>query len=109
MPASAAMKALRHQTVRDDIKKYVDEVMKVSKPMLEDFYRKNGIKFFPSSAGFHLLEEPGLYDFLRQKEGQRILIRPRSDPPGTVRVSLGTREDTEKYIEALQEYLQANK
>ena len=109
MPAVAAMKALRHQTVRDDIKKYVDEAMKVSKPRVEKFYRENGIKFYLSAAGFHLLEEPGLYDFLRQKEGQRILVRPRSDPPETVRVSIGTQEDTEKYIEALREYLQANR
>lgn len=109
MPASAAMKALRHPEVVEDIRDYVDEVMKVSKPMLEQFYREKGIKFFPSGAGFHLLEAASLYDFLRTRDRLRILVRPRADPPGTVRVSIGTREDTEKYIEALQEYLQADK
>ncbi len=109
MPAAIAMRALRYPEVVEDIKAYVEEVMGVSKPMIEDFYIENGIKFFPSSAGFHLIEAPGLYDFLRTRDGQKILIRPRSDPPGTVRVSIGTREDTEKYIEAFGEYLKVNK
>jgi len=100
-----AIKTLRYPEVVADIKEYVSEVMTVSKPMLEDFYRRNGIKFFPSSAGFHLLEEPpGLIDFL--KEEKNILVRRRPDPEGTVRVSIGKREDTKKYIEALQEYIQ---
>lgn len=109
MVAAAAMKALRYPEVAQDIMDYVSEVMTVSKPVLEEFYEENGIRFFPSVAGFHLLEAPGLYDFLRNRNGLRILVRPRSDPPGTVRVSIGTREDTEKYIKALQEYLEANK
>ncbi len=109
MPAAIAMRALRYPEVVEDIKAYVEEVMGVSKPMIEDFYIENGIKFFPSSAGFHLIEAPGLYDYLRTRDGQKILIRPRSDPPGTVRVSIGTREDIKKYIEAFGEYLKVNK
>jgi len=106
MAAAVAMKALRNTAVVDDIKKYVSEVMNVSKPELEEFYRKNGIKFFPSGAGFHLLEDKELYEFLKLKG---ILVRPRSDPPGTVRVSIGTREDTRKYLETLNEYLKTQR
>ena len=108
MAASAAMKALRNPEVADDINKYVSEVMDVSKPMLEEFYRQNGIKFFPSGANFHLIEDKDrrITDFLKSKG---ILIRPRSDPSGTVRVSIGTREDTRKYLEALQEYLSSSR
>lgn len=104
---TVAMKALRYPEVVADIKNYVSEVMTVSKPRVESFYKKNGIKFFPSSAGFHLLElsdRDGFVDFLRKRD---ILVRPRSDPKGTVRVSIGTREDTRKYLEAFQEYLKA--
>ena len=108
-PTAAVMKTLRHPEVVEDINRYVEEVMNVSKPKVEAFYRKNTIPFYPSMAGFHLLEEPELYDFLRTKEGQRILIRPRSHPPGTVRVSLGTKEDTDKYLEAFREFIQRNK
>ena len=106
MAAAVAMKALRHPEVVDDIKKYIAEVMEVSKPMLEQFYRENNIKFYPSNAGFHLLQYNGLSEFLKSKG---ILVRPRSDPKGTVRVSIGTREDTRKYLEAFQEYLNSSK
>ena len=106
MAAAVAMKALRHPEVVDDIKKYIAEVMEVSKPMLEQFYRENNIKFYPSNAGFHLLQDNGLSEFLKSKG---ILVRPRSDPKGTVRVSIGTREDTRKYLEAFQEYLNSSK
>lgn len=102
-----AIKTLRNPEVVADIDAYVSGVMTVSKPMLEDFYQRNGIKFFPSSAGFHLLEEPpGFIDFLKQRN---ILVRRRSDPPDTVRVSIGTKEDTEKYIEVFEEFLKAKR
>lgn len=106
MAAAAAMRALRNPEVVDDIRKYISEVMEISKPMLEAFYRGNGIKFFPSGAGFHLLQDNGLSEFMKSRN---ILIRLRSDPKGTVRVSIGTREDTRKYLEVFQEYLSASK
>ena len=102
---AVAIKTLRHPEVVADIKDYVNEVMTVSKPMLEDFYRRNEIKFFPSSAGFHLLEEPpGFIDFL--KEEKNILVRRRPDPAGTVRVSIGTKKDTDVYLEAIREFIE---
>src|SRR3989344_7107072 len=97
MPTVVALKSLTHKEVREDIRKYVDEVMHVSKPMIEEFYRENGIQFAPSAANFHLLKAPNLYEFMKARS---ILIRPRSDPPGTVRVSIGTKEDAKKYIAA---------
>lgn len=103
MVAVAAMEALRHPEVVKDIQNYVREVMTVSKPMVEKFYREKGIKFYPSVAGFHLIEiGRDLYDFL---DSRGIRVRPRSDPPGTIRVSIGTRENTEKYLAALTDYL----
>lgn len=107
--AVAAMKTLRFPEVREDLQHYVHEVMQESKPEVEKFYRDNGINFFPSEAGFHLLEEPGLYDYLRNRDGHRILVRPRSDPPGTVRVTIGTGDVTKRYLEALERYLQATR
>ncbi|OGH16842.1 MAG: hypothetical protein A3C22_01040 [Candidatus Levybacteria bacterium RIFCSPHIGHO2_02_FULL_37_10] len=108
MPAAAAMKALRNPEVVADMKAYISEVMDVSKPALEEFYRRNGVRFIPSGANFHLLEDKdrALTNFLKTKG---ILIRPRSDPSGTVRVSIGAREDTRKYVEAFQEFLSASK
>ena len=106
MVAVAAIMALSHPEVVEDMQDYVKEVMVVLKPILEDFYRKNSIGFFPSGAGFHLIKAEGLYDFLKSSESPYpILVRPRSDPKGTVRVSIGTRDDTAKYILAFTEYL----
>lgn len=104
MVAVAAIMALRNPEVVENMQSYAKEVMQVSKPMLEEFYRQNDIKFIPSRANFHLLEDKDrhLTDFLKSK---RILIRPRSDPKGTVRVSIGTRDDTAKYMLAFTEYL----
>lgn len=98
-----ALQSLRHKEVREDIRAYVDEVMRVSKPMIEAFYKKHKVPFAPSAANFHLLKVPHLYKFLKARS---ILIRPRADPPGTVRVSMGTKEDARRYLDALYEYLQ---
>lgn len=105
--AVGAMRALRHLEVRQDIKDYVREVMSVSKPMIEEFYRRHNVRYFPSAAGFHLLEAPGLKDFLENRDGVRILVRPRSDPFGTVRASIGTQEDAKQYIEAFSDFLKS--
>jgi len=108
MVAAAAMKALKNPEVVADMKAYISEVMDVSKPALEEFYRKSGIRFFSTGANFHLIEDKDKHitNFLKSKG---ILVRPRSDPHNTVRVSIGTREDTRKYIEAFQEYLNQSK
>lgn len=98
-----ALKSLRHKEVREDIRKYIDEVIQVSKPMVEEFYRQHGVRFTPSAANFHLLNMPNLYEFMKSRN---ILIRPRSDPPNTVRVSIGTKEDTDKYLEAFRDFIQ---
>ena len=110
MPAVAAIMALKHPEVVEDMKAYVVEVMERLKPMLEDYYRANNIEFFPSGAGFHLIKAEGLYEFLKSDESlYKILVRPRSDPKGTVRVSIGTRDDTVKYMAAFTEFLKKKK
>lgn len=108
MPAVVAMKTLECPEVVDEMRAYALEVMEISKPIIEDFYKKNGIKFFSSGANFHLIEDKDRHitDFLRSKG---ILVRPRSGPPDTVRVSIGTKGDTRRYIKAFQEYLNSSK
>lgn len=108
MPAVVALRALRHKDVRKDIAKYVTEVMQVSKPMVEAFYKKHKIRFVPSAANFHLVDDRNgsITLFLKSKN---ILVRPRSDIKGTARVSIGTRENTRRYLEVLQAYLKLSK
>lgn len=106
MFAGLAMRALRYPQVRRDMEDYSREVMTMSKPQLEEFYRQLGISYVPSVAPFHLLREvPGLYDYLRKRGiGQPILTRPRSDPPETVRVTIGPLKYTEIYMNAIRGY-----
>jgi len=101
--AVATVKTLQSSEVRGDMGNYASEVMEHSKPMVEDFYRKNNIKFFPSMGNFHLLRiEKGLVDFLKNKG---IFIRVKESLPGMVRASIGTKQDTEKYLSAVGDYL----
>ena len=103
MPAARAVMAIREPEVQQDIRDYVEEVMGKSKPRVEAFYRRNGIKFFPSRAGFHLIEEgQGFTDFM---ETQGVLVRPRRDPPNTTRVSIGTSDATDRYLAAFEKYI----
>lgn len=104
MAATVAMRTLRYPEVVRDIEKYANEVMRVSKPMIEDFYRKNGIRFWPSSANFHLIEDKNsaIANFLKLKG---ILTRSRSDPKDTLRVTIGTRKDTSRFLNAFKDYL----
>lgn len=103
---AVAMKALRYPEVVADIEDYVAEVMTVSKPMVEEFYDEAGIDYYPSSAGFHLLEFPDRDTrdaFVNGLRERNILVRPRSDPPNTVRVSLGGRDVMGKYMDAVRD------
>lgn len=89
------------------MEEYVKEVMEVSKPMFTAFLERKGIRYWPSATNFVLVYPPDdklLVKNLRQKG---ILVRPRHGPgiEGTVRITLGTREDTEKVIAELDEIL----
>jgi len=83
----------------DYMKKYVNEVITKSKPLLEKYFKDKGINFYPSVANFLLVEvedSKRLYDALK-KEG--ILIRPqRGRLEQCVRISIGTLKDTIDFI-----------
>ena len=82
---------------------YVKEVMMISKPEMENFYLEKGIPFWPSGANFHLIEPP-IKDLTVKLEIEKIKIRPISYRgfENTVRISLGTAEDTRKILQALR-------
>lgn len=86
---------------------YVREVMEKSKPKLEQFFRENNVKFFPSAANFLLVKPDNQKNILEILESEGILVRPRSGPniEGTIRVSIGTLEDTERFIRAYSKLL----
>ena len=98
MPAVVAAKA-----ALDDLKslgKYVNEVMNKAKPLLEHYFKKNNIKFLPSSANFLLfkMENPLMHSEKLKKLG--FLTRPREGKGigGTIRVTIGTVAQMKKFI-----------
>ncbi len=86
-------------------KDYIKEVMEVSKPRLETFFKEKGIFFYPSQANYLLLrvENPG--EIMEGLKSRSILVRPKPGPDGkeTIRVSIGTLKDTERLVAALEE------
>ena len=84
---------------------YIREVMEEAKPKLEEFFRSNNVKFYPSAANFLLIKPEHAEKVVEQLKGQGILVRPREDPPGTIRISIGTVEDTECFIQAYSSLL----
>lgn len=93
----------------DYVKRYIKEVMEKSKPKLEKFFRKNKVKFWKEAANF-LLTKPDdpekVYNVLKS-EG--ILVRPREGPniERTIRVSIGTFQDTERFIQGYSKLLKS--
>ena len=79
---------------------YIQEVMKQAKPILEEFFKKHNVLFYPSKANFLLIKPEDPEKALRILQDEGILVRPRRDCPGTLRVSIGTVRDTERFIEA---------
>jgi len=86
---------------------YVDEVMGVSKPLLESFFRDRGVDFWPSEANY-------LWSFPADPERANqalveagILVRPKADAQGRtgLRVTLGTEGQTRRLIEVLSSVL----
>ena len=107
MEAVHAVNALVYPEVVADIQKYVSRVMNVSKPRVERFLREHGVGAFPSGANFVLIKPTFVaeefYEFLKSKS---ILVRPRDDPENTLRITIGTRRDTDVFLAAFREYLE---
>lgn len=91
----------------DSTERYVDEVMNVSKPMLEAFLSECGIVYWPSNANFVWMfpSEPEVVE--KALVSANILVRPKADFEGRVglRVTLGTKEQTDRLIQVLERSL----
>ena len=86
----------------EDMEKYRDEVIKQAKPLVEDFFRKKGIKFYPSRTNFILFEinDSSLVSEKLKQEG--ILTRPLQDK---LRVTIGTKKQMERFVEIMDKII----
>lgn len=101
--AAAARVAIRDQ---DFITGYVTEVL-AARELTEVGLEKLNIRFFPSDGNFILMDLAGRAE--RVVSGMRdrgILIRDRGhEIPGAVRVTIGTRDQMDRFLVALREVL----
>lgn len=94
-------------TALDDssyVETYVEEVMNEAKPMLETYFEEKGIKFYPSSANFILFQPEDQKEMFQYLLDQGIRTRPRKGPniDGSIRICIGTVEQTKKVIEVFE-------
>ncbi len=81
-------------------KKYIGEVMKLAKPMTEQFLKQNDIKFYDSSANFVLLKPANSDKTYQKLKRAGFLVRPQSKPgiEGCIRLTIGTKQQMESFI-----------
>lgn len=84
---------------------YVKEVMLIAKPKLEEFLKEKGIHFYPSKANFLFLKLSYPEKIIEDLKSKGILVRPKKGPDGKIaaRVSIGTLEDINRFIQAFSE------
>jgi histidinol-phosphate aminotransferase len=94
------------------VQQYVTEVME-GRARLERRLRDFGLQFWPSQANFVLVRIGSTHRdaaaFVEQMQRRGILVRDRSGDPGClgcVRITLGSGEQTDRMLTALQEVLQ---
>jgi histidinol-phosphate aminotransferase len=80
---------------------YLHEVMQVSKPLLENFFRDKKIFFYPGAAHFMLVKPPDRDAMVEHCKRQGILVFPMKAQgiADTFRMSVGTEEETRRFIE----------
>jgi histidinol-phosphate aminotransferase len=100
LAALAARAAVRD---REHVESWVVEVLRSRKMVCAGFDRL-GIKHFPSEANFVLFQAGERAIPLRDELRARgVLVRDRSyEIPGCVRVTIGTREQMERFLEELE-------
>ena len=94
--------ALEHPEYTRD---YVNEVMSVSKPMLEAWLDENNISYWPSSANFIWAFPDDSNALEKRLRAHGILVRPKPDSGGRtgLRITLGSAQQTEKLLAVLAE------
>ncbi len=105
MPAAIAARAALADI--ESMTSYVDEVMNAAKPLTEEFFQVNSIKYFPSSSNYILFVPEKPAELNQYFIDNNIRIRPRSGPniENTLRVSIGTVEQMKQFISVYQSYL----
>ena len=88
-------------------RRYVDEVMREAKPMVERFFTEHGVFFVPSKANFLLVRPDNVAKVCGFLETQGILVRPQKKPVADMfRMSIGTVADMRRFMQTYATYLE---
>lgn len=90
---------------KNKLQTYVREVMRRSKPMLENFFTANNITYYPSGANFILFKPNNPKSVFAKLQKQGIIIRPRKLTTEMLRVTTGTVEQTRQFIDTYKKIL----
>lgn len=95
---------------KGDMEKYVQEVMDIAKPMVEQFFASQGVTYWPSAGNFILFCPDNPEQVLEALKGAGILVRPQNKPgiEGALRVSVGTAEEMKKFIDVYEKQILAS-
>ena len=99
VPATVVVRASLEN--RTETEAYIDEVMTESKPMLEAFFEAANVPYIPSQANFILFRVNDVQATYNALDKAGIRVRPRKGPgiENTVRVSIGTVQQTTSFIQ----------
>lgn len=82
-------------------KRYIREVMEESKPMVERFFKEQGITFYPSAGNFILFkpENPRSVERILRQNGIALRSQDKPGIKGTLRVTIGTKRQMRTFID----------
>jgi histidinol-phosphate aminotransferase len=95
--------------VLDDLKNtrnYVNDVMNQAKPMVEEFFTKNGITFYRSSGNF-LLFKPSqkLEQKILKENGILVRSQDKTNIENMLRLTIGTVDQMKQFIKAYEDVI----
>jgi histidinol-phosphate aminotransferase len=95
LAASAAMTDIA------DVKKYAKEVMTSAKPLVEGFFTRNKITFYPSAANFILFKPDNAAEVatVLRRHGIAVRMQDKVNIAGSLRVTVGTYSQMEQFID----------
>ena len=90
---------------------YLNEVMAISKPMIENFFKDSGVDFYPSNSNFILLKSKNADMEFKLLKKKGFLLRPRKGFgfDNTLRLTFGTAKQTKEFITTYKKICQENK
>lgn len=86
---------------------YSREIIEEAKPLTEQFFRQNNIKFYRSAGNFILFKPENPETVAQTLRENGIAVRPQAKPNvgGTLRLTIGTKKQMQTFINTYKEVI----